>query len=68
MGHKPNLEAKTREGKEKSNRKTGFWYSILSKKCIVPFLLKERQEKVQNVHTTQYSRKISMCLTTCDYV
>jgi hypothetical protein len=41
MGHKPNLEAKTGEGKEKSNRKTGFWYSILSMKCIVPFLLKE---------------------------
>ena len=40
MGHKPNLEAKT--GKEKSNRKPGFSYSILSTKCTVPFLLKER--------------------------
>lgn len=41
MGHKPNLEEKTRKGKGKSNRKTGFSYSILSMKCIVPFLLKE---------------------------
>jgi hypothetical protein len=41
MGHKPNLKEKTGKGKEKSNRKPGFSYSILSVKCIVPFLLKE---------------------------
>jgi hypothetical protein len=41
IGHKPNLEEKTGNGKEKSNRKPGFSYSILLMKCIVPFLLKE---------------------------